>query len=60
MADSRESNIRNETIIDIDCSNALKGLKAVTREAKKATTALQELEEQQKRIGSISVSVKKE
>lgn len=35
-----------EIKIDVDCSEALKGLKAVTREAKKATAALKELEEQ--------------
>ncbi len=35
--------------VDIDCSDALKGLKAVQREAKKATAALKELEEQKKR-----------
>lgn len=36
--------------IDVDCTEALKGLKAVTRAAKKATVALKELEEQQKKI----------
>lgn len=36
--------------IDIDCSEALKGLKAVTREAKKATVALKELEKQQAKM----------
>ncbi|MGM8213556.1 hypothetical protein ACLIBH_12335 [Virgibacillus sp. W0430] len=36
--------------VDIDCSNALKGLKAVQREAKKATAALKELEVQQSNI----------
>lgn len=61
MADKRESNNRAGTItVDIDCSDALKGLKAVTREAKKATTALQELEEQQKRIGVVPKLVKEE
>lgn len=34
--------------VDIDCSDALKGLKAVQREARKATAALKELEEQKK------------
>ncbi|MGD6899328.1 hypothetical protein [Bacillus infantis] len=34
--------------IDIDCSDALKGLKAVTREAKKATAALNEFENAKK------------
>ncbi|MDF2534398.1 MAG: hypothetical protein K0R18_555 [Bacillales bacterium] len=55
MADERESNknlISKQSIkIDIDCSDALKGLKAVTREAKNATSALKEFEEQQKRFG---------
>lgn len=37
---------RGSFIIDIDCSDALKGLKAVQREAKKATAALKELEEE--------------
>jgi hypothetical protein len=51
MAKPRESNTSVETLtVEIDCSDALKGLKAVTREAKKATSALQELEEQQKRV----------
>lgn len=31
--------------VNIDCSEALKGLKAVTREAKKLTSALKELQE---------------
>jgi hypothetical protein len=59
MADSRESN-NGVRIITVDCSDALKGLKAVTREAKKATTALQELEEQQKKIGFVPKLVKEE
>lgn len=33
--------------VDIDCSDALTGLKAIQREAKKATAALKELEVQQ-------------
>jgi hypothetical protein len=33
----------NKYRIDVDVSEALKGLKAVTREAKKATEALKEL-----------------
>jgi hypothetical protein len=32
--------------VDIDCSNAIKGLKDIQRESKKATAALKELEEQ--------------
>lgn len=36
--------------LEIDVSDALKGLKAVQREAKKATAALKELEEQKKRV----------
>lgn len=35
--------------VDIDCSEALIGLKAVQREARKVTQALKELEEQQKK-----------
>ncbi|UFT98106.1 hypothetical protein KO561_12930 [Radiobacillus kanasensis] len=38
--------------VDVDCSDALKGLKAIQREAKKATAALKELEGQQEKIGS--------
>jgi hypothetical protein len=36
--------------VDVDCSDALRGLKAVTREAKKAAAALKELEEQQSKM----------
>lgn len=36
--------------IDVDVSDALKGLKAVQREARQATKALRELEEQQMRV----------
>ncbi|SDM17623.1 hypothetical protein [Bacillus sp. OK048] len=47
MAEKRESNAGELKVkIDVDCSEALKGLKAVTRAAKKATAALKELEEQ--------------
>jgi hypothetical protein len=62
MAEKRESNKGSSGTIsvDIDCSEALKGLKAVTREAKKATSALQELEEQQKRIGLVPKLIKEE
>ncbi|SFL39088.1 hypothetical protein SAMN04487943_101312 [Gracilibacillus orientalis] len=35
--------------IRVDCEDALKGLKAVQREAKKTTAVLKELEEQQKK-----------
>ncbi|MBP1950282.1 hypothetical protein [Virgibacillus litoralis] len=41
-------------IIMADVSDALKGLKAVQREAKKGTAALKELEEQQKRNNTLS------
>ncbi|MFD2133327.1 hypothetical protein ACFSKI_19110 [Pseudogracilibacillus auburnensis] len=37
--------------VDIDCSDALKGLKAVQREARKATAALKELEVKQNNMG---------
>ncbi|MCM3665522.1 hypothetical protein M3204_13980 [Mesobacillus subterraneus] len=52
MADMRESNKRSigQLTVDIDCSDALKGLKAITREAKKATEALKELEEQRRKL----------
>lgn len=49
MAEKRESN--DVTVkVNVDCSQALTGLKAVTREAKKATAALKELEEQQEKM----------
>ncbi|CEG25998.1 hypothetical protein [Bacillus sp. B-jedd] len=51
MAEQRESS--NDSLkvkIEVECAEALKGLKAVTREAKKATAALKELEEQQKKV----------
>ncbi|TGA95534.1 hypothetical protein E4665_17890 [Sporolactobacillus shoreae] len=37
--------------VNIDCSDALKGLKAVQREAKKATQALKELDKTKRYIG---------
>ncbi len=61
VAEMRESNKAiGKLHVDIDCSDALKGLKAVTREAKRATSALQELEEQQKKVGLSPSFVKKE
>lgn len=39
-----------ELTIDVDCSEALKGLKAIQREARKATQALKELEVQKKSV----------
>jgi Zn-finger nucleic acid-binding protein len=54
IAKYQQSNSKNlsslRVKIDIDCSDALKGLKAVTRAAKKATDALKELEEQQSKL----------
>ena len=51
---NRKTNNKSKSVgsfhVDIDCSDALKGLKAIQREAKKATQALKELEEQQKRV----------
>lgn len=48
MAEERESNTSSLKVkLELDCAEALKGLKAVTRAAKKATAALKELEEQQ-------------
>lgn len=41
-----------ELTIDVDVSDALKGLKAVQREAKKATAALKEFEKQKKILGA--------
>jgi hypothetical protein len=46
--------------VDIEVSDALKGLKAVTRAAKKATAALNELEEQQSKLSGISVTFSRE
>ncbi|WP_035424157.1 hypothetical protein [Bacillus sp. UNC438CL73TsuS30] len=43
--------------IDVDVSDELKGLKAVTREAKKATAALKELEEQQCKSRNITLNL---
>jgi succinate dehydrogenase/fumarate reductase flavoprotein subunit len=40
--------------VDLDCAEALTGLKAIQREAKKATQALRELEDAQKRISEVS------
>ncbi len=46
MADENKS--RELTMkLDVDCSEALTGLKAIQREAKKATQALKELEAQE-------------
>jgi hypothetical protein len=42
-----------ELTVDVDCSEALTGLKAVQREAKKATAALRELESTQKRFATL-------
>jgi hypothetical protein len=51
MAEKRESNISALKVkVDVDCSEALKGLKALTRAAKRATAALKELDEQQSKI----------
>lgn len=52
MAEMRESNKRSigQLTVNIDCSAALKGLKAITREAKKATEALKALEEQKSKM----------
>jgi DNA-directed RNA polymerase subunit RPC12/RpoP len=44
------SNCKSLIGINVDCSEALTGLKAVTREAKKATAALKELEDQQEKM----------
>lgn len=41
--------------IDVDCSDAIKGLKAVQREAKKATAALKELNQQKKKDKKVLV-----
>jgi hypothetical protein len=58
MAEERESNAGELKVkIDVDCADALKGLKAVTRAAKKATDALKELDEVQRKVSSISITV---
>ena len=48
MADKKLRGINVK--INVDVSEALTGLKAVQREAKKATQALRELESQMKRV----------
>ena len=40
--------------VDLDCSDAIKGLKSIQREARKATAALKEFEEQ-KRITNMEI-----
>ncbi|MFJ5713128.1 hypothetical protein [Neobacillus sp. NPDC093127] len=58
MDEKRESNAGELKVkIDVDCSEALKGLKAVTRAAKKATAALKELDDAQRKVSSISITV---
>jgi hypothetical protein len=58
MAEKRESNINSLNVkVNVDCSEALKGLKAVTRAAKKATAALKELDEVQRKVSSISITL---
>lgn len=49
MAEKRASSI-GEITVDLDCSQALKGLKAITREAKQATAALEEVVEAQGKL----------
>lgn len=46
--------------VDIECSNAIKDLKAIQREAKKATAALKELEEQRKRNNFLVIELDNE
>lgn len=54
MAEKRESNLSALRVkLDVDCSEALKGLKAVTRAAKVATAAIKELAEHQNKVGSM-------
>jgi hypothetical protein len=43
--------------VNVDVAEALKGLKAVTRAAKKATAALKELDDAQRKVSSISISL---
>ncbi|RBP89386.1 hypothetical protein DFO70_11133 [Cytobacillus firmus] len=50
IGDTKPSRSVGSLVIDIDCSDALEGLKAVTREAKDATAALKELEEQHEKM----------
>lgn len=46
-----------EIKIDVDCSDALKGLKAVTREVKKVSAALEELDRLKEHTKAIGISV---
>ena len=46
--------ISRKVKIDVDVSEALTGLKAVTREAREATKALRELEEAAKSYGEVT------
>lgn len=43
--------------VDVDCSDALKGLKAVTREVKKVSAALEELDRLKEHTKAIGISV---
>ncbi|SET42109.1 hypothetical protein SAMN05216389_1117 [Oceanobacillus limi] len=50
LKEGNESNVGNISIkVDVDCSDALTGLKAIQREAKKATQTLRELEAERDR-----------
>jgi hypothetical protein len=55
MAEKRESN-NLYVKVNVDCTEALTGLKAVAREAKKATAALKELEEQQSKVNDLPIT----
>jgi len=51
MADKQSRKLSDLTVkVDVDVSEALTGLKALQREARKATQALAELETQMERV----------
>jgi len=49
---SGKDHASRNAIVNIDCSNTIKGLKAIQREARKATVALKELETIESKIES--------
>lgn len=53
MAD--ETSCEKEIILTMDCSNTIRGLKAIQREAKKATRSLRELEEKQNELDAFPI-----
>jgi predicted CopG family antitoxin len=53
---NKKDNTSLSIAIHVDCSEALKGLKAVTRETNRASAALKELETQQKKTCEIHMN----